>query len=359
MASGNDSHSSEFTLLQRTSTDRWAAIKTMNPDEKDLYTALPWRYFDVPVPKGPDEVDPGKGRTTKPEVASHNRLMSLVGQRTIVDQILNHENIVSIVGSIDVEATPAATDPEAKPPKSYLVWDYCASYDLLTRYQQAQLLPPGFCNESNCWNVLTALLKAITYLHDGKRLVEEGGGQRRWKAERSSWTPILHGDIAPQNVCFQKRRHGDGDEMCKLANFRCAVVLDHVISYGGEEEEEADDLDEDGDTATRAGRLESALEYETVERRNPHHHSIDTELCSLGRLVYTMMSGEGREQWIEKHYMERLSGPGSEYSVELRLVVRFLLARCSPVCGKRARRVLPLTKVVMEYFREWKRTHGS
>jgi hypothetical protein len=99
--------------------------------------------------------------------------------------------------------------------------------------------------------------------------------------------------------------------------------------------------------------------------QNPHEHSIDTELCSLGRLIYTMMTGEGREDEIYATYtgyFEREWVDRGQYSEQLETVVRFLLDRrhyLTRHAEVRIERVLPLTEVVMEYFREWQRVGGN
>lgn len=67
--------------------------------------------------------------------------------------------------------------------------------------------------------------------------------------------------------------------------------------------------------------------------------------------MYAMMTDEGREREAYKAYLE-----------QLRAVVNFLLERkefATRFSQRRVKRVLPTTKVVMEYFREWKRVGGS
>lgn len=257
MASGSNSSTSEFALLESKGDGTWTAIKTTNPGEKDLYIALRWRNFLVPIPNDPYENKPEEGPLTRPEVASWVHVNSLVlKDRDVAYRIFNHKNIVSIAGSIEVdssvEATPASAGLERT---DYLVWDHCAHFDLSARIQAMRESPGEAIEESFCWHVLTSLLEAITYLHDGKRLIEVGG-RRRWKAESSTWTPILHGKIEPQNVLFQKKRQGEEHDRCKLADLRWAVALNHKISDVGE----ADELDEDGGSAaSRMGRLEATV----------------------------------------------------------------------------------------------------
>ncbi|OTA05090.1 hypothetical protein A9Z42_0057000 [Trichoderma parareesei] len=367
MASESMSNTSEFTLLDRKEDGTWTAIRRTNPGEKDLYIALPWSMFDVPIPNDPYAEEPEGGLVTRPEVQSWVHVNSLVLKDTgVVYQILNHKNIVSIADSIKDNAgadaaTSAETDVEAP---DYMVWDHCAQFDLSARLEALRESPDEAIKESFCWHVLTSVLEAITYLHDGKRLVDEEG-QRWWKAESTDWTPILHGKIEPQNVLFQKKRQGERHDPCKLANFRWAVALNHTICYEGEEE---DELDEDGGSAdSRFERLEESLSLNACvwKCQNPHEHSIDTELCSLGRLIFTMMTGEGREDEIYATYtgyFEREWEDRGQYSEQLETVVRFLLDRrhyLTRHAEVRIERVLPLTEVVMEYFREWQRVDGN
>ncbi|PTB76233.1 hypothetical protein M440DRAFT_1457068 [Trichoderma longibrachiatum ATCC 18648] len=351
MASQNDSSTSEFALIKREGEDAWTAIKKTDPDETDLYIALPWSHFKVPTSNDPYEDEPEEGLVTRLEAPSWSHVNKLVLKNVeAVSRIFNHKNIVSIAGSIQADSSEAAASTSADLESTgYMVWDYCAHADLCARLEAARESPDKTIRESLCWHVLTLLLEAITYLHDGKRLVVEGG-QRRWKAEMSTWTPILHGKIEPHNVRFQQKRHGEEHGRCKLADFRWAVAMNHKISYG----DEADELDEDGgDAASRLQRLRETLLSSTCVAKwpSPHKHSIDSELCSLGRLMYAMMADEGREKEAYKAYSE-----------QLRAVVSFLLERkefATRFSQCRVERVLPTTKVVMEYFREWKRVGGS
>ncbi|KAH0491226.1 hypothetical protein TgHK011_002664 [Trichoderma gracile] len=362
MASQN---ASEFALLDRKEDGTWTAIKRASPGDKDLYIALPWINLNVPIPNDPYEDKPEEGPVTRPEIPSWVHVNSLVLKDTdVVYQIFDHKNIVSIVGSLHADSSEEASSADADfRPRYYLVWDHCAHFDLSARLQALAESPDEGIKESFCWHVLTSALEAITYLHDGKRLVEEGG-QRWWKAESSFWTPILHGKIEPQNVLFQKKRQGEKHDPCKLADFRWAVALNHKISY----EDEDDELDEDGGSAdSRLERLEESLSLNACvwKCQNPHEHSIDTELCSLGRLIYTMMTGEGREDEIYATYtgyFERQWEDRGQYSEQLETVVRFLLDRrhyLTRYAEVRIERVLPLTQVVMEYYREWKRVGES
>lgn len=257
MASQNGSSTSEFARFKREGEYSWTAIKKTDSDETDLYIALPRSHFKVPTSNDPYEDEPEGGLLARLEAPSWAHVNKLALKNAeAVSRIFNHKNIVFIAGSIQADSGEAAASTRADlEPTGYMVWDHCDHADLCARLEAARDSPDKTIKESLCWHVLTSLLEAITYLHDEKRLVEEGE-QRRWKADTLTWTPILHGKIAPHNVRFQQKRQGEEHDRCKLADLRWAVALNHTILYGGE----ADELDEDGgDAASRLERLRETL----------------------------------------------------------------------------------------------------
>lgn len=165
-------------------------------------------------------------------------LMHNANQVHAISQILNHENIVSLVGHIQTH--PFIGDPilqRAEPLRNYLVWDYCDAANL------SCLLMGLPCNDSQhylpeslCWHVLVSLMRAITFLHDGKRLVVDYNAEpskaRQWMGMDQDWYPILHRNITPGNVYFQHPRGIETYGACKLGNFQDAAVTAHMISPG-------------------------------------------------------------------------------------------------------------------------------
>ncbi|KAL3962506.1 hypothetical protein ACCO45_004029 [Purpureocillium lilacinum] len=182
-------------------------------------------------------------------------------------RVLNHENIVSLVGR--------AREPEAGDffvLDTLLGWVRCES----TAYQ----LPEAFC-----WHVLRALVRAVAFLHDGKRL--EG---RRWTGN-AAWSPILHRAIEPNNVFFQQPRGHEAYGPCKLGGFSDATVTGHVLggpdtwpcSIAATIQTGWEPLEE---TRTKIAR--DPGKWKTTERA----YTLSDELWSIGSVVFTLMSGQ-------------------------------------------------------------------
>ncbi|UNI18292.1 hypothetical protein JDV02_004568 [Purpureocillium takamizusanense] len=196
-------------------------------------------------------------------------------QHDSLARVLNHENIVSLVGRV--------RDPGAG--GDFFVWDYCdgGSLDTLLRWVRCEStlyhLP-----EALCWHVLRALVRAVAFLHDGKRL--DG---RRWTGD-AAWSPILHRAIEPRNVFFQQPRGGEAFGPCKLGGFGDAAVTGHVMggdgtwpcSVAATVQTGWEPLEE-----TRPKIARDPEKWKTTQRA----YTLSDELWSVGSVVFTMMSG--------------------------------------------------------------------
>lgn len=234
MASENTHITSDFELLSETGQGTWLVIKK-NDYRGVKYIAQPLGILD-----GSDAEDANKQETIDTVLAFYN-LMYNLNQGPAIAQIFNHENIISIAGHIRthpvVGAVSAAENPELTQPKDYIVWDFCDAANLSALFQSKPYVSSDFyLLESLCWHVLTSLLNAITYLHDGKRLFLDTkaspGEERKWMSVDQDWNPILHRAIEPRNIFFQHPRGIETYGLCKLGNFEHAVVTNHVITPG-------------------------------------------------------------------------------------------------------------------------------
>ncbi|KAL7946048.1 hypothetical protein V8C42DRAFT_322322 [Trichoderma barbatum] len=246
MASENALNTSDFELLYETEQGTWFAAKRNDPDSA-RYIAQPLGMLD-----GSDleDINEAERQETVDTLAAFHDLMYTFNQGPAVAQILNHENIISIAGHIKAHpiagAASAAQDPRFNGPRDYIVWEYCDAGNLSVLFHQIPRGSPEFClPESLCWHVLTSLLNAITYLHDGKRLFLDTKAppeeERQWLPVDQDWNPILHRAIEPKNIFFQHSRGIETYGLCKLGNFEHAVVTNHVITPG----DGADGLGED------------------------------------------------------------------------------------------------------------------
>ncbi|KAM0254894.1 hypothetical protein ACHAQJ_006331 [Trichoderma viride] len=392
---------SEFELFSETGKGTWLAVKK-NDYRGVKYIAQPLGILDGSDVQGADKQD-----TVNTVVAFYN-LMYNLNQGPAIAQILNHENIISIAGHIRtnsvVGSVSAAENPDLTQPKDYIVWDFCDAANLSALFQSKPFVSSDFyLPESLCWHVLTSLLNAITYLHDGKRLFLDTkappGEERKWMSVDQDWNPILHRAIEPRNIFFQHPRGIETYGLCKLGNFEHAVVTNHVITPG----DTADAVEENADISramapyrgletldmTRHQLLKSVEAY-TADN---YPYTVANELFSIGTVIFTMMTGRKPLFYCEKyscchitsssldlqgcktmphdqqctHLHQRLRHPDcheptintdnylakAQYSEGLRRVIKELLA-FHPGSKAQIAKILPLTKLVMEYYWDWK-----
>lgn len=163
--------------------------------------------------------------------------MSKTLEASSVLHVLNHENLVSLVGRVRAQQKrgrgkrpPAGAD--------FLVWDFCEAGNLETLLGWIHCESTAYhLPESLCWHVVRALVRAVTYLHDGKRLVASQTAGHEWRMGDCAWTPILHRAIEPRNIFFQHPRGHDTYGPCKLGGFGHAAVTGHVVHEDGGEEQ--------------------------------------------------------------------------------------------------------------------------
>ncbi|KAK4085291.1 uncharacterized protein Triagg1_281 [Trichoderma aggressivum f. europaeum] len=348
----NDSNTSDFELLYKTEQGIWFAAKR-NDYGSPKYIAQPLEVLDGSGQETTDEA-------RRQESAAFHDLIYDSNQGPAIAQIFNHENIISIAGHIKtnsvVTAAPAAEDPQLSRPKNYIVWDYCDAGNLSALFDYMPRGSPDFyLPESLCWHVLTSLLNAITYLHDGKRLFLDtkapAGEERQWLPVDQDWNPILHRAIEPENIFFQHPRGSETYGPCKLGNFEHAVVTNHVITPGDEPDVVDGDVEISIAMAARRGfesldamrhKLRTSVIADTA---NNYPYTITNELFSVGTVIFEMMTGRKFPNY------SLLSM--ARYSAGLRQVVMDLLV-LHPDSRKKITKVLPWTKLVMGRYREWK-----
>ncbi|PHH69708.1 hypothetical protein CDD82_7555 [Ophiocordyceps australis] len=138
---------------------------------------------------------------------------------TALAQVLNHPNLVSLVGRFRIHGLP-----------DQLVWDYCDQGNLATVFMNTSRpsAPIYFLPESLCWHVMRSLLRAVVHLHDGKRLVRDATGKNRWVSPVKDWRAILHRNIRPENVFLQSAEDGATYGPVKLGDFSQAMVTSHM-----------------------------------------------------------------------------------------------------------------------------------
>lgn len=269
MAFINDSKTSDFQLLYKTEQGVWFATKR-NEYGAPKYIAQPFGILDRSSEEDTDE--------TRKQKVFHDLGASIA-------QIFNHENIISIAGHIKthpfIGTAPVAGEPQLSRPRNYIVWDYCDAGNLSGLFLcSPHKSPPDFyLPESLCWHVLTSLLNAITYLHDGKRLIldtkEPQGEERQWLPVDQDWNPILHRAIEPRNIFFQHPRGSETYGLCKLGNFEHAAVTNHVIPPG----DGPDAVDEDVEISIAMASQRGFESLDTLRHKLRTSVTTDTAVC--------------------------------------------------------------------------------
>ncbi|KAK5626241.1 hypothetical protein RRF57_001956 [Xylaria bambusicola] len=183
----------------------------------------------------------------------------LVQQITLV---LNHPNLVSLVDSFAIDFSPAGSYSSKQ---WFLVWDYCDAGNLGNLFVPPQPrpqdrpsspsskkrdgdgdtemkdIPPAtevqeepkmFLPESFCWHILTSVLRALAWLHDGVRDVVVRGKIWERIGEDLDWSPMLHRNITPQNIFLGHPRRRESYGPVKLGNYGRLFVSGHCQTAG-------------------------------------------------------------------------------------------------------------------------------
>ncbi|KAL7925184.1 hypothetical protein ACQKWADRAFT_285294 [Trichoderma austrokoningii] len=211
----------EFELVGQTGQGTVFAIRKDDPGVR--YIAQPFGVVKESDVQGADK------QQTIDEAFAFYSLIHGANVGAPIAQIFNHENIVSIAGHVKTQS------------EEYIVWDYCDASNLSALFHSRPCEPARnyYLHESLCWHVLTSLISAVTYLHDGRRLfldttASAGEANKLWASVDHDWHPILHRAIEPRNIFFQQSRGIETYGLCKLGNFEHAVVTNHVIKPDGE-----------------------------------------------------------------------------------------------------------------------------
>jgi serine/threonine protein kinase len=141
-------------------------------------------------------------------------------------RVLNHENLISVVKP-NVAPANGSTDSDFS-----LVYEYCADGNLKQLFDKphVEATHQGFLPEGLIWHVALSMLRALIFLHEGRRervimCKEDDKLVREWYCLDNDWMPILHRAIRPENIHFQAARGEETYGLCKLGNFgRCVVA---------------------------------------------------------------------------------------------------------------------------------------
>ncbi|KAF5024293.1 hypothetical protein F66182_3623 [Fusarium sp. NRRL 66182] len=284
-----------FNILKRVAEDVWIVTRQGDPGEEQ-YLASPSKPFRLQ----PD--DTLNSALKIREASALDRLLSHYNQAYTVRQILNHENLLSIVGVIERQLFDRSQRPNDAwlDSEHLLVWDFGDAGNLSALFRQYPCESSSFyLPESLCWHVLRSLIRAVTYLHDGKRLyypasVPDAPNLREWQSVDTDWYPILHRGIEPKNIWFQHARGTETYGQCKLGNFSNIAVTCHSFDRGSHLASAPKGIA----LATREGigplsdvrkAFEQDQEHIPVEKRP---YTLWDEMWSVGATIFTMMTGQ-------------------------------------------------------------------
>ncbi|KAI1424045.1 hypothetical protein F5Y12DRAFT_785630 [Xylaria sp. FL1777] len=195
------------------------------------------------------------------KLTDYGHLLGPEGENLIeqVKVVLNHPNLVSLVDCFALQFTNSGNYARKQ---WFTVWDYCDAGNLGNLLVPPQPRPqdrpsspkqdgedgdtrmedappstekqedPKFLPESFCWHVLTSVLRALAWLHDGVRdvVMKEHGWERQY--EDLDWSPMLHRDITPQNIFIGHPRRREWYGPVKLGNYGRLFVSGHCQTAG-------------------------------------------------------------------------------------------------------------------------------
>lgn len=235
MIPGYDQPEPEFELVKELGKGVWLVTKKGDP-ENQQFLARRMDEFDLLH----DAVREGRDLNLENQGAlAYKDLLYEYGQATALSRILNHENIVSLAGTIHLKPFVGAETKEDATTEDYLVWDFCDAANLSVLFQDHPHTRESsryYLPESLCWHVLTSLVRAVSWLHDGvrRRVPTHDDEDEEWAdvdmlddkiSSDRDWLSILHRDIKPKNIWFQHPRGIETYGLCKLGDFSKAAVV--------------------------------------------------------------------------------------------------------------------------------------
>ncbi|RBR24073.1 uncharacterized protein FIESC28_03186 [Fusarium coffeatum] len=222
-----------FEFLGKPDENIWIVTIRGDP-RKEQYLASPSNPYGV-FPDGSVYGDPAESRR---RVDAQRSLMSKHNQAYTVRNILNHENLLSIVGIMQYQVFTQCQAPEAEQDNvELLVWDFADAGNLSNLFRHYPVEDSShYLPESLCWHVLRSMTRAVTWLHEGKRLVYQHEGddpedsfKKDWLTVNTDWFSILHRAIEPKNIWFQHPRGTETYGQCKLGDLSKAAVTCHAV----------------------------------------------------------------------------------------------------------------------------------
>ncbi|KAL2755969.1 hypothetical protein ACRALDRAFT_1081989 [Sodiomyces alcalophilus JCM 7366] len=215
-----DQEPQQFQLVKKLTDEVWLATRT---DSGEEFLAKRIDDFDAYF----QSRFTGSGKRQR----QAKGLMDLIYEHNIgrsISHVLNHENIVSLAGYLRQKPLNPKPYDTKQATDDYLVWDNCDAGFLellLINSRGEKGRRKSYMPESLCWHVLTSVMRALAWLHDGYRPETNWDtGERTWMKTDTDWMPILHRDITATSIMFQHPRGEETYGTCKLGRFAKAFV---------------------------------------------------------------------------------------------------------------------------------------
>ncbi|RGP77621.1 hypothetical protein FLONG3_4194 [Fusarium longipes] len=300
-----------FEILRKVEDNVWIVTRRGDPRKEE--------YLASPSPFG---VRSSGTINTAQDLREADALRNLLlnhNQAHTVRQILNHENLLSIVGVMQYQIFTKQQTPDAQGNNvELLVWDFADAGNLSALFRHYPVEHSSFyLPEPLCWHVLRSMMRAVTWLHDGKRLVyqhKSGDPEdtlvKYWLTINTDWFSILHRAIEPKNIWFQHPRGTETYGQCKLGDFSTAAVTCHAVDGRNESKEKDIPTRESAGTAlaTRGGLQSLEVAREALEGginlagmdEVDRPYTLRDEIWSIGATVFTMMTGQAPSHCCEQ-----------------------------------------------------------
>ncbi|ROT36636.1 hypothetical protein SODALDRAFT_282599 [Sodiomyces alkalinus F11] len=297
-----DPKSQQFQLVKKLTDEIWLATR---PESGEEFLAK--RIDDF------DEYFRSRFEGSGKQQRQAKGLMDLVYEHNIgrnISHVLNHENLVSLAGYLRQKPLNPKPFDTKQATDDYLVWDNCDAgfLELLVINGGGKGRRKSFLPESLCWHVLTSVMRALTWLHDGYRLgTNWDTGEQKWIKTDMDWMPILHRDITATSIMFQHPRGEETYGSCKLGRFAKAFVSGQPADRQGEETADGPALhSSSGQILAPHANLPKGLkappdasaatmkkfwaEYTTGKAPDQRLYTISDEHWSLGAVLWRMMT---------------------------------------------------------------------
>lgn len=216
----------QFELVKKLKDDIWLAIRISNGEH---FLAKRVGEFEEYFIQAREEQVFGYTTRKQRRVKGLYDLIYEHNMGRAVSHFFNHENLVSLAGHLRHKPLIRGPSDPPQPTEDYLIWDDCDGGNLeLLLVNKGPLRPPllrSFMPESLCWHVLTSVMRAFAWIHDGYRQeIDWDSGGHRWVKTDVDWMPVLHRDVRATTIMFQQPRGKETYGPCKLAQFGKAFV---------------------------------------------------------------------------------------------------------------------------------------